>query len=222
VKKLYRKLYDEFVEAIDANDNGISAFPSEKLEEYDLKPRFSEEGITLPSMVAGLNPVWNEEVPDDAVNERFEKASTLMGHVFVEKLKYYANSWLPARSLVLKSLENRFQTDPSGKIINLEVSCPWKEHLFNLEEELGLLEEVLYALYSDGKGWRVQAVPKKKDGFEDRKGLPDVWRGVRDDELSSLSDIDGCVFVHASGFIGGNKTYEGALEMARKALVHDT
>jgi uncharacterized UPF0160 family protein len=30
--------------------------------------------------------------------------------------------------------------------------------------------------------------------------------------------VSGCIFVHASGFIGGNKTYEGALAMASKAL----
>ena len=41
---------------------------------------------------------------------------------------------------------------------------------------------------------------------------------MRDEELSELTGIPDCVFVHASGFIGGNKTYEGVLEMARKAL----
>lgn len=41
---------------------------------------------------------------------------------------------------------------------------------------------------------------------------------MRDDELTQLSGIPGCVFVHASGFIGGNKTYDGALEMAQKSL----
>jgi uncharacterized UPF0160 family protein len=33
-----------------------------------------------------------------------------------------------------------------------------------------------------------------------------------------VSGVPGCVFVHASGFIGGNATYEGALEMARLSL----
>ena len=41
---------------------------------------------------------------------------------------------------------------------------------------------------------------------------------MRDDALSELSGIDGCIFVHAAGFIGGNKTYDGALAMASKAL----
>lgn len=51
-----------------------------------------------------------------------------------------------------------------------------------------------------------------------RLSLLEEWRGVRDEELSSKSGIPGCVFVHASGFIGGNETYKGALEMARRTL----
>ncbi|KAK6016189.1 hypothetical protein OSTOST_13652, partial [Ostertagia ostertagi] len=48
--------------------------------------------------------------------------------------------------------------------------------------------------------------------------LPKSWRGLRDAELSDVSGIPGCIFVHTTGFIGGNETLEGALSMARKAL----
>jgi uncharacterized UPF0160 family protein len=68
------------------------------------------------------------------------------------------------------------------------------------------------------KSWRVQAVSVAPDRFESRKALPEKWRGMRDDELSKETGIPGCVFIHMSGFIGGNKTYEGALEMARAAI----
>jgi len=54
-----------------------------------------------------------------------------------------------------------------------------------------------------------------------RRSMPSAWRGVRDDALSQLSGIPGCVFVHAGGFIGGNATYEGALAMARASLTLD-
>lgn len=54
--------------------------------------------------------------------------------------------------------------------------------------------------------------------FESRLALPAAWRGLRDEQLSEAAQIPGCIFVHASGFIGGNKTYDGALAMARKAL----
>lgn len=51
-----------------------------------------------------------------------------------------------------------------------------------------------------------------------RLPLLEEWRGVRDEALSELSGIQGCIFVHAGGFIGGNKSMEGALEMARQTL----
>lgn len=41
------------------------------------------------------------------------------------------------------------------------------------------------------------------DSFESRKALPEAWRGLRDEELSKASGIEGGIFIHASGFIGG-------------------
>lgn len=29
------------------------------------------------------------------------------------------------------------------------------------------------------------------------------WRGVRDEELSKITGVPGCIFVHAAGFTGG-------------------
>ena len=64
----------------------------------------------------------------------------------------------------------------------------------------------------------MQAVPLNDKSFQNRLSLAKEWQGVRDDELSAKSGIPGCVFVHASGFIGGNATYEGVLAMARRTL----
>ncbi|KAF9615638.1 hypothetical protein IFM89_025413 [Coptis chinensis] len=96
----------------------------------------------------------------------------------------------------------------------------WKLHLFELEEEMKIDPSIKYVLYEDdrSKNWRVQAVAVSPDKFESRKPLPAQWRGLRDEELSKESGIAGCVFVHMSGFIGGNATYEGALAMARAGL----
>lgn len=69
--------------------------------------------------------------------------------------------------------------------------------------------------------WRIQCVPESPDSFVNRRSLPEEWRGVRDHELSKITGIPGCVFVHASGFIGGNETYAGALAMARSSLCMD-
>jgi len=142
----------------------------------------------------------------------------LAGSEFMESVRFHVKSWLPARSIVLECLLSRGEVDPSGEIMVLDRFCPWKLHLFELEEELKIDPLTKYVLYQDvrSQSWRVQAVGVAPDRFESRKALP--WRGMRDDELSAETGIPGCVFVHMSGFIGGNKTYEGALEMARAAL----
>lgn len=51
-----------------------------------------------------------------------------------------------------------------------------------------------------------------------RLSLHPDWCGLRDSDLSAMSGIPGCVFVHINGFIGGNQTYDGALSMAVKTL----
>ena len=100
-----------------------------------------------------------------------------------------------------------------------ERAVVWKSHIFELEEELGITEKPLYVVYPDeANKWRVQAVPVNPESFESRRALPEAWRGIRDEQLSELSGIPQCVFVHQSGFIGGNHTREGALRMATQAL----
>ena len=90
-------------------------------------------------------------------------------------------------------------------------------HLSDLESEQGVKGRLKYVLFADSNGsWRVQAVAA--EGFTSRKALPSPWRGVRDAELTAVSGIEGCVFCHNAGFIGGNKTKEGAISMARTAL----
>ena len=86
-----------------------------------------------------------------------------------------------------------------------------QEHLFQLEAEQGIAGDglPLYIVYPDeaSANWRIQAVPVSPDSFVSRKALPEEWRGLRDDNLSKLTGIDGCIFVHASGFIGGKLSY---------------
>lgn len=222
---IWNKVYESFIEAVDANDNGISAFDPKQIANAGLEKRFSDGGFTLGAMVARLNPNWNDPTPSDPVeaqkaeDEKFLVASTKMGEEFSRGLDFYTRSWLPARDIVHQAYAKRLEHDPKGRILVFDgLSVPWKEHLYNLEEQEGGLAKVLYVLYPEKptpeSKWRVQAVPVSKDSFQSRKPLPEAWRGIRDEKLDELTGISGCVFVHAAGFIGGNKTFEGAKKMA--------
>lgn len=226
VEIIWKKVYEDFIEALDAHDNGISVYdPSET---QSLKKRFYDGGIGLGSLVGDLNANYGDEdslTPEqtqEAEDERFLKASSMMGECFLRKLQYYHRAWLPARTLVYETYNARKKYEGKGKLMVFPRGCPWKDHLYTLEAAHPTEEKVVYVLYPEseheGAKWRVQAVSVSKDSFESRKPLPHSWRGVRDDQLSEINGIPGCIFAHASGFIGGNKTKEGALEMARRGL----
>jgi uncharacterized UPF0160 family protein len=237
VELLFQKLYDDFVEAVDANDNGISKYDDEKLKAAGLQARFKEGGITLASLVGDLNhedplnPGVSKSTPEQPQAEedhRFGQASSMMGMAFLRKLHSAATAWLPARATVKDAFQQRKNNHPSGQIMVLpRAGVPWKEHLYNLEdaEKVQESEKPLYTLYPEkaepGSKWRVQAVSATSSSFESRKALPESWRGLRDAELDQMlgDDVeDGAIFVHASGFIGGHKTEAGARGMAAKAI----
>ncbi|KAK0388269.1 hypothetical protein NLU13_4514 [Sarocladium strictum] len=226
VTLLHNKIYESFIEALDAHDNGISVYDPKAIAAAGLEKRFSDGGFGLGALVGRLNPNWNDPKPEDkdeaqkAEDEKFLKASARIGEEFEADLTYYAGSWLPARAVVEEAFSKRHEHDSEGRILVFDgSSVPWKDHLYNLEDGK---PSVLYVLYAEGSGpgskWRIQCVPESKDSFVSRKPLPEAWRGFRDQELDGIAGVEGCVFVHAAGFIGGNKTFEGAMQMAKKAL----
>lgn len=233
VTLLWEKLYADFVEALDAHDNGISVYDPAGTK--NLEKRFHDGGVSLGSLVGDLNHDYSDDEdssssatknPDQsqaAEDARFLTASDLMGQVFLRKLTYYHRSWLPARTKIAEAYNRLASLSPPwNQILILDCPLPWKDHLSTMESTQQSQPPVLYVLYAESEApdakWRIQAVAVSSQSFELRKPLPEQWRGLRDDVLSEVTRLDGCVFVHASGFIGGNKTRGGALEMARRAV----
>lgn len=228
---LWNKIYDDLIEAFDANDNGISVYDSQSVRNAGLEKKFSDKGFSMASVVnrynyAGVNSSEDKAKSQDEEDARFKKASAFVGEQFMLELQDKRRNWLPARALIKKAFEDRIQHDSKGRILIIpqteDGGAPWADHLYSFEQEHGVQGQVLYVLFAEngekGSKWRIRAVSVDKDSFENRKGLPEAWRGVRDEDLSGAAGIPGCVFVHASGFIGGNTTFEGALEMAKKAV----
>ena len=231
---LYEKIYTDFIEAFDANDNGVNVIAPKDLESAGLAKKFEDRGFSIASVVNRYNHTPNKdadanlskEEKQKAEDERFGKASEFVGQQFFLELTDRANWWLPAWNSVKKAFEARLEYDAQGRILVLPEGMPWADHLYTLEKEKplpeGVAPQVLYVLFpesaeADSK-WRIRAVSKENGGFENRKDLPDAWKGVRDAHLDEVTGIPGGVFVHAAGFIGGNKTFDGALAMAKKAL----
>ncbi|XP_066146882.1 MYG1 exonuclease isoform X2 [Euwallacea fornicatus] len=208
---LFIYVYDCFVQELDAIDNGIPMY-SEGQPKYKINTH-------LGARVHRLNPSWNDPTPENE-DVLFEKAMKLVGQEFVEVVLDGFNVWWPARDVVKKSIEDRKDVHESGQIIVLNDRCCWKNHFFSIEEELKIEGDIKFCLFYDqiGDSWRVQGIPIQPDSFVCRVFLHKDWRGLRNEDLSKVANIKDCIFCHATGFIGGNKTKEGALEMALQSL----
>lgn len=244
---VYHKIYEDFIEAFDANDNGISAYDPADLRKAGIEKKFNDKGFTIAGVVNRYNsapsaregaegptangtttsgaPAPKSETSQDEEDARFLRASAFVGEQFSLHLQDVVGAWLPARGVVSAAFAVRAKYDPAGRIIVIPYrpeGVPWSDHLYTLEREHACPGAVLYALFAEngepGAKWRIRAVSLEPGSFENRKGLPEAWRGVRDEELSRVSGVAGGVFVHASGFIGGNASFEGALAMAQKAV----
>lgn len=207
--RAYERLYKSFIESVDAIDNGINQF--EGTPKYQL-------ASTLTSRVQYCNPAWNDPSLDP--DKAFSRAKEIVGEEFEEQLRYFFNSWLPARHFIEEAIKNRKEFHESGRILVLvSGGLPWKEHFFELEKEMGIEgENICLVVYPDDAGrWRLQAIPiSETSGFDNRVKIP--WMGARDKDLEEQSGIPGAIFVHTNGFIGGAKTKEGALNMAIKTI----
>jgi uncharacterized UPF0160 family protein len=209
------------LEALDAVDTGVEQLPTD----CGFELVYKDSTTTLPSRVSRLNPSWNEDIdvetglPPDP-DMRFQTAMKICGDDFMSVLTKIVESDLPARTIVEDALLNRHTIDSSGEIVCLSSGgLPWKNHLYDLEKLHKVEPLIKFVLYTDQSGmWRIQAVTVEGKAFENRLSLPEPWRGVRDQDLETVTKIPGSKFVHAAGFIGGNASYDGALQMAKVSL----
>jgi len=209
---IYKKLYESFVEEFDGIDNGVNPYDG------DAKYKISS---TIGARVGGLNPSWNDDDKSpEAEMAGFNKALKMVEAEFKDKLSWITKSWMPARSIVKSAIDVRKENDDQGRMIVFgSGGLPWKEHLFELEVENNIHGQILYVVYKNKEAdWRIQCVPAGLNTFTNRKSMPESWRGVRDEKLADVCGVPDATFCHASGFIGGAKSEEGVLKMAKMSL----
>lgn len=209
LQQVFKKVYEYFIQEIDGIDNGVPQFEGEPL--YRIT-------TNLSSRVGNFNREWNSTADYDE-KAQFEQAKKLVGQEFVYKVLYYSTGWWPARSIVEEAIKNRFNVHESGEIIELSQSCPWKQHLYDLEKIHNIENTIKYCIAENkANDFRVICVSVTANSFVLRKPLPASWRGVRDAELQENSQVKDAKFCHSTGFIGGAASRQGALEMAIGAV----
>ena len=82
---------------MDGIDNGVNQWESDKPAKYT-------DNTGLSARVGKLNPAWNEDNAPAVQLAQFHKAMALAGGEFMDAVKYYGLSWLPARQYVEQAL----------------------------------------------------------------------------------------------------------------------
>jgi uncharacterized UPF0160 family protein len=59
---------------------------------------------------------------------------------------------MPARKLVEEAWNKREAFHPSGEFLFIENSCPWKDHLYNIELESDKEGLIKFVFFKDGRG----------------------------------------------------------------------
>ncbi|XP_070511749.1 MYG1 exonuclease isoform X2 [Cardiocondyla obscurior] len=178
IDEIFKKIYDTLIKEIDGIDNGVPMYDGEPL--YRIV-------TDLCARVGRLNPQWNSK--DVNIEKQFEKAMALTLEEFLEFVQYTKNVWLPARDIVRRAVESRFEVDPSGEIIVLSQAIPWKEHLFQLEKDMNVSPSIKYAIFESDNAYRVQCMPVAAGSFVCRIFLPKTWGGLRTDSLVEACGI---------------------------------
>lgn len=198
-----KALEDSLVLGIDAADNGVNLL----------------SGCTGPAIplgisqvISGFNPGWRDSNPDKDAGfyAALEVMEAVINNIFEQAWDEEC-----AESMVKEYLEDAILRD--DVVIIMDRFVPFSSHLPVLDPDHRVLY-VVYPAMGESGNWMVQAAPQKPKGFETVKPLPAAWACLRDKELADLTGVDDAVFAHKNLFIGGAKTKEGAIRLARLAV----
>lgn len=185
------------IQFIDSNDNG--QLP---------KLQADYRNVHLSYIIGLFNSKWDEEVDND---ENFMRALEIANTIFEEFLSD-TFSKMKAKKIVDKAIE-----ESKDGIVILKKYVPWKEFIVNSENEKA--KDIDFVVFPSKRGgYNVYAVPIEIGSFENRKSLPQSWRGKRDEELQRVTGVKTARFCHNAGFICSCETMEDAINLAYLAI----
>lgn len=170
----------------------------------------------LSALLAQLNTHWLEEQGlDGAAKAQLQETRFREAIAITRKFLDHAISKKVAQ-IRAKDIVRNAPRLLGGRVLHLsEGGMPWTGVV--VDE----MPEVMFVIYpdSDGNQYQVKTVPIESGSFTARLDLPESWAGLRDAELAAVNGVPDSVFCHLNLFIGGARSFEGAVKMAELALV---
>ena len=185
---------------IDELDNGISS-----------QGPVLDDLLGLGRLIGDFNPVWDspEAESPQGGDAAFLEAASLAGGVLRRRVEAL-RARLEADTTVLAA--HAAAADP--RILVLDRGMPWKTAAFSHDLP------VIFAVSPAANGnWMIDTMPLEPGAFSQRLALPESWAGLEGVELAAASGVADAVFVHVRRFVGAARSRDGAIEMARLALI---
>lgn len=189
------------VQTVDANDTG------QRLSEPVVE---GAHPMSVSSVIAGLQPRWDETL--DAVQERarFDQAVELAGGILRREIDAAAAA---VRAVQVVRAAIAAASDP--RLIELPVDAPWKRTI------VPEAPQALFVIYPKRQGFGVEAVPRQLGSFQNRRDLPAAWAGLEGDDLVAVTGVADALFCHAKRFLAVARTRAGIGRLAELALAGD-
>ena len=169
----------------------------------------------LSSLIAQLNTHWLEEVGmNGKVKAQLQETRFREAIAITRKFLDHAISKKIAQLRAMDTVRNAPRL-LDGRVLHLqEGGMPWT-HVVVHE-----MPQVMFVIYpdSDGDQYQIKTVPVEAGSFTSRLDLPKSWAGLREQELAAVTGVPDSVFCHLNLFIGGARSFEGAVRMAELAL----
>ena len=202
VEEIVRSIDHSLVQYLDIVDTG----------QGDVSPGI----FGLSSLIAQLNTHWMEEKGMDAkVKAQLQETRFLEAIAITRKFLDHAISKKVAQICAVDTVRSAPRL-LGGRVLHLqEGGMPWSRVVADE------MPDVMFVIYpdSDGDQYQVKTVPVEPGSFTARLDLPTSWAGLRDQELSAVTGVEDSVFCHLNLFIGGARSFNGALRLAELALV---
>ncbi len=169
----------------------------------------------LSSLIAQLNTHWLEEQGmDQGTKAQLQEARFREAIAITRKFLDHAISKKVAQIRAVDTVRAAPRL-LGGRVLHLqEGGMPWTRVV--VDE----MPDVMFVIYpdSDGDQYQIKTVPVEPGSFTARMDLPQSWAGLRDQELAAVTGVADSVFCHLNLFIGGARSFEGAVKLAELAL----
>lgn len=194
-KAIYNYLVKDFIEAIDAIDNGI--FPEIK-SIYKIK--------TVSDVIKIFNPSYGS---NDNEDEQFIKAVSLAESILTEELKNVIGK--VEAGVKVKKILNKTK----WPILILDEYLPYEETV--LTSLSG--KKTLFAIYPSNRGgYGIKTIPISTTDKTSRVYFPKEWGGLTNDDLEKVTGIKGSLFCHTNRFLMTASDLDTAKKLAELAI----